>query len=258
MADVLPARADAVVVGGGHNGLVAATLLARQGLSVVVLERDTVVGGAARTEQPFVRVPGLRQSTGSYLLGLMPPELERLLDLRLPLVRRDPHYFLPTTTDRYLLMGSDRAATREQFVDFFSDKDRDADDRLHAELHQLREDFAPAWLQPPGSVEDTAERFIRPALREVFVDLVRGDVASYLDRFGFASDLVVAMYAFTDGLSGLHAGPDTPGSGHNPLVHNMCRLPGAGGPWINVRGGMGTVTGTIADRCRPAGAHIGV
>src|SRR3954452_2993024 len=108
MADVLPARADAVVVGGGHNGLVAATLLARQGLSVVVLERDSVIGGAARTEQPFPRVPGLRQSTGSYLLGLMPPELEQLLDLRLPLVRRDPHYFLPTTTahehgGRYLL-----------------------------------------------------------------------------------------------------------------------------------------------------------
>jgi len=261
--DALPTRADVVVVGAGHNGLVAATLLARAGLSVVVVERDHVVGGAARTEQPFTKVPGLRQSTGAYLLGLMPPELERTLDLRLPLVRRDPHYFLPTTIPhdqggRYLLMGSDRDATRQQFVEFFSDKDRDADDRLQAELEQLREDFAPAWLQPPGSVEETAERFIRPALRDVFIDLVRGDVASYLDRFGFASDLVVAMYAVTDGLSGLHAGPDTPGSGHNFLVHNMCRLPGAGGTWMIVAGGMGTVTGTIADRARAAGAHIEV
>jgi phytoene dehydrogenase-like protein len=258
VADPLPARADVVVVGAGHNGLVAATLLARAGLSVVVLERDQMVGGAARTEQPFAKVPGLRQSTGAYLLGLMPPELERLLDLRLPLVRRDPHYFLPTTSDRYLLMGSDRDATRKQFVEFFSEADRDADDRLQAELEQLREDLAPAWLLPPGSIEETAERFIRPALRDVFVELVRGDVASYLDRFGFKSDLVVAMYAVTDGLSGLHAGPDTPGSGHNFLVHNMCRLPGADGTWMIVGGGMGTVTQTIADRARAAGALIEV
>src|SRR3954471_2267205 len=183
MDDALPPRADVVVVGGGHNGLVAATLLARQGLSVVVLERDTVVGGAARTEQPFPKVPGLRQSTGSYLLGLMPPELEQLLDLRLPLVRRDPHYFLPTTDSaanggRYLLMGSDRDATRRQFVEFFTEADRDADDRLQAEVDARPEDLAPAWLQAPGSVEETAERFIRPELREVFVDLVRGDVAT--------------------------------------------------------------------------------
>jgi phytoene dehydrogenase-like protein len=256
VTDPLPAHADVVVVGAGHNGLVAATLLARAGLDVVVLERDEVVGGAARTETPFAKVPGLRQSTGAYLLGLMPPELELLLDLRLPVVRRDPHYFLPTLTDRYLLMGSDRAATRRQFVEFFSEADRDADDRLQQELEMLRDDLAPAWLQEPASVEETAERFVRPALRETFVALVRGSVADYLDRFGFASELVVAMYAVTDGLSGLHAGPDSPGSGHNFLVHNMCRLPGADGTWMIVRGGMGTVTATIADRARAAGASI--
>src|SRR5207245_9078611 len=121
-------------------------------------------------------------------------------------------------------MGSDREETRRQFTEFFTVADRDADDRLAAELAQLRDDLAPAWLTEPLSVAETAARFIRPALRQTFADLVTGSVGDYLDRFGFASELLVAMYAVTDGLSGLHAGPDTPGSGHNFLVHNMCRL----------------------------------
>jgi phytoene dehydrogenase-like protein len=248
----LPARADVVVVGAGHNGLVATTLLARAGLSVVALERSDVVGGAARTERPFMKVPDLRQSTGAYLLGLMPPELIRLLDVDIPVLRRDPHYFLPTLEGRSYLFGSDPTANAAQL----SDVDRAADARLGAELDALRSDLADAWLAEPGTVEETADRFVRPQLQQVFVDLCRGSVADYLARFGFADELLVAMYAVTDGLSGLHAGPDTQGSGHNFLVHNMCRLPGAGGTWMVVEGGMGTVSGRIADAARAAGAVI--
>lgn len=247
---------DVVVVGAGHNALVAAILLGRAGLSVTVVERADVVGGAARTETPFAKVPGLRQSTGAYLLGLMPPELVTTLGIDLPLLRRDPHYFLPTTGSSYLLMGSDRDAVRRNYEAFFSPADWRADEALQAELAALREDLAPAWLAEVGTVEDVAARYVRPALREVFVDLCRGSVADYLARFGFASDLVVAMYAVTDGLSGLHAGPDTPGSGHNFLVHNMCRLPGADGTWMIVRGGMGTVTATLAEAALRAGVTI--
>ncbi|HEY8471361.1 MAG TPA: NAD(P)/FAD-dependent oxidoreductase [Natronosporangium sp.] len=255
----LPNRADVVIVGAGHNGLVAAVLLARAGLAVLVLEAADTIGGATRTEQPFGKVPGLRQSTGSYLLGLMPPELLTTLDVKLPVRRREPYYFLPTpgpAGSPYLLYGAGRDRTRQQMVEFFSPADVAADEAMAAELAALREDLAPAWLAEPLPVEETAERYVRPALRQTFIELVRGSVSDYLARFDFRSELLVAMYAVTDGISGLHAGPDDPGTGHNFLVHNMCRLPGAGGTWMIVEGGMGTVSRTFADAARAAGATI--
>src|SRR5204863_4352797 len=114
----------------------------------------------------------------------------------------------------------------------------------------------PAWLAEPLPVDETAERYVRPALRQVFIDLVRGSVVDYLARFGFESELLMSMYAVTDGLSGIHAGPDDPGTGHNFLVHNMCRLPGADGTWLIAEGGMGTVSRTFADAARAAGARL--
>lgn len=252
--------ADVVVVGAGHNGLVAAALLARAGLAVTVLEAADVVGGACRTERPFGRAPGLAASTGAYLLGLMPPEIPALLDLDLatdiPVLRRDPHYFLPTLDGRYLLLGSDRDEARRRFAEFSTEADARAADALAAELGALREDLAPGWLAEPLPVGETAERYVRPALRQTFVDLVTGSAMDYLQRFGFADEAVVAMYAVTDGMPGLTGSPWSPGSGHNLLVHNMCRLPGAGGTWMVVRGGMGTVTRALARRAREAGADI--
>ena len=236
-----------LVVGAGHNGLVAALCAARAGLRVLVVERASVIGGATRTEYPFAKAPELPHSTGAYLLGLMPPELLQQLELEIPVMRRDPHYFLPREQQGYLLFGSDLAELERQFVQFFSRADFEAHLRLQTELTALREDIAPTWLCQPYSIEETAERYVRPALREAFVQLCRGSVGSYLERFGFKSDLVKAMYAVTDGFSGLYGSYDTPGTGMNFLIHNMCRLPGSDGTWMIVEGGMGTAARVLAD-----------
>jgi phytoene dehydrogenase-like protein len=247
---------NAIVVGAGHNGLVAALMLARKGLSVKVLEDKPVIGGACRTERPFKKAPELATSTGAYLLGLMPPELMRILDVDIPVMRRDPHYFLPTTDTRYLLFGSDREAMKQQFIEFFSVEDWRANEAMNDEIGQIRDDVGRTWLEEPLSIEETAAKYVRKPLQQVFIDLCRKPVGHYIDRFAFKSDLVRAMYAVTDGFSGLYGSWDTPGTGMNFLIHNMCRLPGSDGTWMIVKGGMGTVTGRIADAARRAGAVI--
>jgi phytoene dehydrogenase-like protein len=250
------ASIDVLVVGAGHNGLVVATLLARAGLDVMVCEEKSTIGGACKTERPFARSLDLPTSTGAYLFGLMPPELITKLDIDIPTVRRDPHYFLPTTGKRHLLLGSDRDAVKRQFCAFFSERDWRANDALQKELAQIREDVAPTWLEEPLTIEDTAERYVRPGLRDVFVDLCRKSVGEYLGRFDFESDLLRAMYATTDGFSGLDGTWSTPGTGMNFLVHNMGRLPGSDGTFMVVRGGMGTVSERVGEAARRAGAFI--
>lgn len=249
-------RTDVLVVGAGHNGLVASILLAQGGLSVTVVEDKDRVGGAAKTERPYSKAPGLAASTGAYLLGLMPPELLATLGVAFPTVRRDPHYFLPTTSQRYLLFGSNRDDMKEQFVRFFSEADWNANEALEKEIAKIREDIAPSWLREPLSIEETAERYVRPELRTVYVDLCLGSVGDYLARFGFASDLVPAMHAVTDGFSGVWGTWNSKGTGHNFLVHKMCRLLGSDGTFMLVEGGMGVVSERLAARARELGVTV--
>jgi phytoene dehydrogenase-like protein len=174
----------------------------------------------------------------------------------MPTVRRDPHYFLPTTGDRHLLLGSDEADNERQLRAFFSERDLAAYRTMQSELAALREDLAPTWLSAPLSIEETAVRYVRAPLRQAFVDLCRKPVGEYLPRFGFESELLMAMYAVTDGFSGLTGTWNTPGTGMNFLVHNMCRLPGSDGTFMLVRGGMGAVSGRLAEAAQKAGARI--
>jgi phytoene dehydrogenase-like protein len=247
---------DVAVIGAGHNGLVAAVMLARRGLKVTVFEEKATIGGATKTEYPFTKAPKLGTSSGAYLLGVMPPELVATLRAHFTLIRRDPHYFLPTTERRYLLFGSDVQALRRQFVAFFSEQDWRANQALAREIGQIREDLAPSWLEEPLSVHNTAEKYIRPALREPFVNLVTGPVEHYLARFGFKSELLLAMYAVTDGFPGVFGSFGTAATGMNFLVHNMCRLPGSDGTWMIVKGGLGSICTELARLATEAGALI--
>ncbi len=247
---------DVLIVGAGHNGLVAAAMLARAGLSVTVIEERAMIGGATKTEYPFAKAPQLGASTASYLLGVIPPEIAQRTGVKLDLIRRNPHYFLPMLDGRYLLLGTDQAAMRDQFLKMFSEADWRANGALAAEIGKIRDDLAPSWLAEPLSAQATADRYIRPELREIFVSLVTGTVEDYLWRFGFQSEMLVAMYAVTDGFSGLSGSFGTPGTGMNFLVHNMCRWPSSDGTWMVPKGGMGAVANAFATSARSGGAKI--
>ena len=249
-------QADVLIVGAGHNGLVAAAILSKSGLKVTVLEERAMIGGATKTEYPFAKAPRLGTSTASYLLGLMPPEILERTGAKIDVIRRAPHYFLPMLDGRYLLLGTDQSAMREQFLAMFTEQDWRANAALAEEVGKLRDDLAPSWLEGPVSVEATAQMYIRAELREVFVKLVTGQVEDYLARFDFKSEMLVAMYAVTDGFSGLTGSFGTPGTGMNFLVHNMCRLPGADGTWMVAKGGMGAIANSFAKAAQATGATI--
>src|SRR5208283_2220391 len=116
---------DAIVIGGGHNGLVTAAYLARAGHRVLVLERREFVGGCAVTEELW---PGFKVSTAAYVNSLFRPEIIRDLDLKrhgFEMLPRSPSSFTPFSDGRYLLMGPDKEMTRRE-VAKFSEKDAEA------------------------------------------------------------------------------------------------------------------------------------
>lgn len=258
---------DVAIVGGGHNGLVAAAYLAKNGLRTVVLERRHVVGGAAVSEQPFG--PDFTLTSLSYVVSLLPPTLVRDLEL----VRHGYHvypqgpYFAPRRDGRYLQLPDDRAARREQIAKF-SERDADAIDRWDDWLGGLAAILSPLLGQIPPklgsrSPSDLARqalllRYLKDVDPRTAVDLTRlmtDSIADVVEEF-FESDAMKGVLSVS-GVIGTWAGPRSPGTAYVMAHHHVGDIgDGQIGAWGFPRGGMGGVTRAIAASARSFGAEI--
>ncbi|HEY7176241.1 MAG TPA: NAD(P)/FAD-dependent oxidoreductase, partial [Micromonosporaceae bacterium] len=260
-------RYDVAIVGGGHNGLVAAAYLARTGRRVVVLERRPVVGGAAVSEHPFG--PDYTVSALSYVVSWLSPRMVRDLDLARYgyLVYPQGPYFAPRRDGRYLSLPDD-PASRHAEIAKFSKKDADAYegwDRWFASLGRL---VGPLLQQIPpklGSkrpVDLLAQAALARQLRGVDVraafDLTRLFTASLADvvEERFESDAMRGVLSVS-GVIGMWAGPRSAGTAYVMLHHHIGdAVEGQTGAWGFARGGMGAISDAIAASARAAGAEI--
>ena len=257
---------DAVVVGGGHNGLVAAAYLARSGLRTVVCEARDVVGGAAVTEQPFG--PDYQVTSLSYVVSLLPPSLVAELSLERHGYHVYPQgpYFAPHSDGRYLALPDDRAARREQ-VAKFSDKDADAIgvwDQWLAELASLLSPLLAVVPPKVGSLRPTdllgqlgLLRHARGMSARRAVEVTRlfsMSIADLLDDY-FESDAMKALLSVS-GVIGGWAGPRSAGTAYLMAHHHIGSVDGATGVWGFPRGGMGGVTQAMAAAAQTFGVEI--
>ncbi len=248
---------DAVVVGAGHNGLVAAAYLARAGLSVLVLERLDHVGGAAVSAPAFAGRP-TRLSRYSYLVSLMPERLVRDLGLDLRLLSRRTASYTPVLRDGraggLLVESEEGEATRRSFVDLLGDersgaREHEAWTAFYADVAALAAVVAPTLMAPLPTDRELRDQVDADLWRDV-VERPLGETIEA--RF---SDDVVRGVVGTDALIGTFA------SLHDPsLVQNRCflyHLIGNGtGEWRVPVGGMGAVTDALARAATAAGAEI--
>ncbi len=257
-------RYDALIIGGGHNGLVCAFYLARAGMRVRVLERRPVIGGAAVTEE---FAPGFRNSTASYTVSLLQPKViadMRLHERGLRIVERKLANFLPFEND-YLKLGGGMAATQAEFRRI-SARDADAYPRYDARLGAIADQLRRLALRAPPNVGD-GPRALLSALRQGW-PLTRLDLETQRDLlaiftrsarefldFWFEDDRVKSAFAF-DAVVGNFAGVSTPGSAYVLLHHVFGEVNGKRGAWGHAIGGMGAITQAMAEACQTVGVEI--
>ena len=266
-------RYDALIIGGGHNGLVAAAYLARGGLRTLVLERRYVLGGAAVTEEI---VPGFRFSVASYVVSLLRPEIIR--DLRLPEHGLDilplDGTFTPlpagagahTGGPDYLWRVNDHGRTVRE-LRRWSRNDVEAYEEYGQLMVEMARFIKPILGIVPGDPTDRDPRPLLPIVglarsfgrlterqQAVFVQLMTMSAADFLDQW-FETDPLKATMA-ASGIIGTFQGIRSPGTAYVLLHHYMGEIDGAFRAWGIPKGGTGGVSLATAGAARAAGADI--
>jgi phytoene dehydrogenase-like protein len=239
-----PREADAVIVGAGHNGLTAAAYLARAGLSVQVLERRDIAGGACVTEELW---PGVRASPGAYTLSLLRPEIIRDLELArhgLHVAVHEPYLFAPLPDGRKVVTWSSRERTHQQLERDWSRADANGYAAFAERWERAAERARPLMSEAPD------RRRWLDAVGEAILD---GPVADELRDI--PSEAVRVPFAM-QGLIGTLAGPDDPGTAFVAFYHDLGQVAGVPGAWGYARGGMGAVSAALRCAAEAAGASV--
>jgi len=259
---------DAVIIGGGHNGLVCAAYLAAAGLKVTVLERRRVAGGAAVTEEFH---PGFRNSVAAYTVSLLNPKVIRDLELQrhgLRVVERQLANFLPLDASNYLKVGAGK--TQEE-VAKFSRRDAERLGAYAERLDSIADVLRDLVLETPPNVSaggwiEALPELLRSArlgkrvskltmsLRRELLGLFVKSAGDYLDAW-FESAPIKAAYGF-DGIVGNYASPYSAGSAYVLLHHVFGEVNGKKGAWGHAIGGMGAITQAMSKSATERGVDI--